>query len=484
MKRPTGMTDVPINPDFVSTTDHQRSWKSAKEYTSSGISGLHFGMFKSECLDDDLAIFGASRRSIMYNSGEAYPRWNDGVDVMLLKASGDTRAHKLRTILLLEAHFNMNNKKLAREGMWSGEKAGCIASEQSGGRTDHRANETCLNSTLILDDSRFRRKPMAICSNDAKGCFDRIVHSVAMICMRRFGVPKNPLLSMFKVIQKLNHHVRTAFGDSEGTYGPGSYAGDHPNQGALQGNGAAGMCWTAVSSVIVEAMRSLGFGYSSWAAISRAAIDLVGIQFVDDCDLVHSGHSNNTPVATIAEEMQQALDSWDGLLRATGGALEKEKSYWYLIDYERRKGKWGYKSPASTPGELLLYNDETNTREPIPRLSCHTGKKALGIYTSPDGHMSHEAKYLRQKGQTWADSLRANRIRKDDSWYCLNSAIMKTIEYPLVATSFTPKQCSKFMAPILTAGLHGVHVQSNMPRILVYTPLRYQGLGIRDPWAT
>ena len=40
---------------------------------------------------------------------------------------------KLWTILLLEADFNMNNKKLSRKGMWAAERYGCVAPEQAGG---------------------------------------------------------------------------------------------------------------------------------------------------------------------------------------------------------------------------------------------------------------------------------------------------------------------------------------------------------------
>jgi hypothetical protein len=54
--------------------------------------------------------------------------------------------------------------------------------------------------------------------------------------------------------------------------------------------------------------------------------------------------------------MQDMLDHWDGLLRATGGALEKQKSYWYLLDYKRSNGTWCYKSPAEVAGALLLFN--------------------------------------------------------------------------------------------------------------------------------
>ena len=102
---------------------------------------------------------------------------------MLLKASGNTQSDKLRTILLMEADFNMNNKKLSREGMQLAEALKCIAPEQAGGRNQHTADKSALNSRLIFDDSRFRCKAMAICLNDAKGCFNRIVHAVAYLCL-------------------------------------------------------------------------------------------------------------------------------------------------------------------------------------------------------------------------------------------------------------------------------------------------------------
>ena len=68
---------------------------------------------------------------------------------MLLKASGDTCSDKLRTILLMEADFNMNNKKLSCKGMRNAEHLGCIAPEQAGGRNRHTANESSLNSCFF-----------------------------------------------------------------------------------------------------------------------------------------------------------------------------------------------------------------------------------------------------------------------------------------------------------------------------------------------
>jgi hypothetical protein len=163
---------------------------------------------------------------------------------------------------------------------------------------------------------------------------------------------------MIAAIQHMTHYIRTAFGDSDDSYGP-IFPPDSPYMGLLQGNGAAGGGWTGISTVIIEAMRSLGFGYESWSAISRDVIKLVCSAFVDDTDLVHSGADNLTDGATLIVEMQNVLDHWDGMLRATGGALKKSKSYWYLLDYERRNGRWNYKSIESLPGNISLFNDET-----------------------------------------------------------------------------------------------------------------------------
>ena len=73
-------------------------------------------------------------RSVAYATGYSYRRWKRGLYVQLLKRSKDYRAEKLRTILLLEADFNMNNKMLGRDAMRSAESRGLLAKDNYGGR--------------------------------------------------------------------------------------------------------------------------------------------------------------------------------------------------------------------------------------------------------------------------------------------------------------------------------------------------------------
>jgi hypothetical protein len=56
----------------------------------------------------------------------------------------------------------------------------------------------------------------------------------------------------------------------------------------------------------------------------------VGYSFVDDTDTIQSGQPGGN-FQVLATRMQAAMGTWEGVLRATGGALEPEKSFWYLI---------------------------------------------------------------------------------------------------------------------------------------------------------
>ena len=50
-----------------------------------------------------------------------------------------------------------------------------------------------VNKRLLYDLSHMQRRPMILCSNDAKSCYDRIVHSIAILAMRRMGMPIQPV---------------------------------------------------------------------------------------------------------------------------------------------------------------------------------------------------------------------------------------------------------------------------------------------------
>ena len=273
---------------------------------------------------------------------------------MLVKKKGDYRVSKLRAILLYEADFNQNNKRLGREMMYYAEDLKNIAPEQYGSRKNHTAIDHGLNKQLTFDLMRIKKKPGAVGSTDALSCYNRVVHSVASLSMRRQGVPPAPIICMFTTIQKLKHYIRTIFGDSELSFGGDLWAvkvSDGPIQGLGQGNGAAPQMWAVVSTPVLEMLRSEGHCCFFKAAISGDEVSFVGYAFVDDTDQIVTSPEDDATFQEIAHRMQASVTAWQGGIRATGGAIVPEKSHWYLIDFVWTHGHWRYATEAETPAQ-------------------------------------------------------------------------------------------------------------------------------------
>jgi hypothetical protein len=52
--------------------------------------------------------------------------------------------------------------------------------------------------------------------------------------------------------------------------------------------------------------------------------------------------------------MQQAADTWEGGLRASGVALVPTKSYWFLIHFVFKQKRWRYARLDDTPGNVNI----------------------------------------------------------------------------------------------------------------------------------
>ena len=87
-------------------------------------------------------------------------------------------------------------------------------------------------------------------------------------------------------------------------------------------------------------LRTAGFGTFFNTSTTNKTIQYVGFSFVDNTDQVQTGRFPGEDSLSIAEQMQQAVDTWEGGLRTTGGALDPTKSHWYLIDFIWEDRKW------------------------------------------------------------------------------------------------------------------------------------------------
>ena len=333
------------------------------------------------------------------------------------------------------------------------EKLKQIPWEAYGSRKRHRSIECAANKVLTTDIARQEHRSMALCSNDAKSCYDRILHAIASICMRRVGVAKETCQMMFGTLEQVDHYVQTNFGDSETSYA----CIEIPFQGVYQGNGAGPGIWMLVSIPIINMLKAAGFGFKVTNAMSKEKFSFVCYAFVDDTDLVHSSEylsgEYDDDVNQLVAEMQSVVDTWEGGLRASGGALVPSKSYWYLIHFSFLNNRWQYANIQDTPGELTIRDVSGLNRVTLERLEVSEARKTLGVFIAMDGNQLMQVAELLIKTQRWADRVRVGQLSHAEAWFSLTLCMMKTLEYSFMAMSLTQKQCNQIMQPVLDAGL-------------------------------
>jgi hypothetical protein len=126
---------------------------------------------------------------------------------------------KLRKIVLFQGSFNYLNKYIGRHIMKDGEAYEQLDWKKCGIREGKKSIDQALHNVLSFDLIRQARVDAAMCSNDAKSCYDRIVHSIASILMQHQNVPESACICVFTMLQNLHHTVRKIYGDSKAGYG-------------------------------------------------------------------------------------------------------------------------------------------------------------------------------------------------------------------------------------------------------------------------
>ena len=470
MARP--VLNIPIPNHSLSS--FRKRWRSRKERTSLA-SKLHVGHYKAGCSHDLIGWLLFNLAEIPFISGYAPQAWQEGVDVIILKAANDYRIEKMRTIVLYHPEFNMNNKRLGWEAMQVAISNNQLAIEQYS-RPGRCAIDHVLNRQLSFNHFIYQRKPFGVCSCDLTGCYDRVVHSAISLAMQRLGFPPGAIQSQFSNIQKLIHRVRTAFGDSDLTYGGNTWKNFylHPPQGFGQGNTFGPPGFSILSSTIFAVLKDEGYGVKFCSALSKELFELCGFAYVDDADLLQTGH---TP-AEVNRNLQKVLSLWESVINATGGAMAPAKSWWYSVDFVWKKGVYTLADGGKT-GDIVAH-DENGTKISLSYLLHNSATKMLGVWLAPDGSHTKQIEMMKSKAMDWADYIRTGHLSPSDTWVALSTTIWRTLEYPLAALMLSDDDLKSTVWPIISVVLPKMGMSRCLPRALRYGPLEAGGVGLRD----
>jgi hypothetical protein len=355
------------------------------------------------------AQFESSLLHIPYLTGYSPSDWNFGVNVMIQKKDKIDLVIKLRTITLAEADFNFNNKFLGKQTLEHAKKNNLIAKEQYGSRKGKSVIEHSVHKRLTFDIMRHLRMDGALCSNDAKSCYNRIIHSIASLAYQHLGVPLPPVKCMLQSIQNMKHHIRTSFGDSRLTMSNNGIL--IPFQGALQGDGASPATWVIISTPLLNMLQEAGNSGYFIEPISKTLSHFVGYAFVDNTDLIQfDARDQNMSTEEVMDKMQDAINRWEGGLKATGGAIVPQKSFVYPIAFDfNDAGDWRYKSTEEIDFDFTVPDHEDNI-QPLDQLEVSDSKCTLGVYLAPDDNNKEAVRQLRLKSEEWCAYIKSGHL--------------------------------------------------------------------------
>ena len=132
----------------------------------------------------------------------------------------------------------------------------------------------------------------------------------------------------------------------------------------------------------------------------------------------------------------------------------------------------------------IFVRNEKGQKIELTLLTVKEAKRMLGVYLAANGENITQIEHLRDVAENWKEKIRVGHLIHNDAWTALTTTVMKSLEYPLLATTLTEQECSYIMAPILEGGLPLSGICRNFSRAVVYGPIKHLGLGLHNLYTT
>ena len=135
------------------------------------------------------------------------------------------------------------------------------------------------------------------------------------------------------------------------------------------------------------------------------------------------------------------------------------------------------------PGEFTIQNKD-GIQATLKRHEISHADKTLGVFIAMDGNEEAEIEHLKKLSEKFGHQLRTAKCEKNASMYTLQYSLMKTFEYPMVATQLDEGTWTAILRPTLQSALQKAGMSMNFPRDVLFGPALFQGYQLQHPYYT
>ena len=339
------------------------------------------------------------------------------------------KQHKLRVIHLYEADYNMLVGDFwAKRLIWHLENLRDMAVGCYGTRKGLSAHEPIFAENLQTSIAYSSRTNLAIDDRDAKSCYDRIPPNLFLLLSRRAGIPQNMIKILAKTLDEAKYHLNTAMGISDEFY---SHSDSSRVYGTGQGSTISPSAWAILCSVLFKAHRkgAKGATYISPDEVERIFLTMTG--FVDDTKGQVNDMMKESPASMedLRDDIQADCQLWSDALHVSGGRLEHQKSYFYILH-------WGFRG-RGTPFlhreklTMELWDWQRVNRTEVKAKDPFEARRTLGVHLCPGRNQTMQEEILRTMNSDFITTLASIPCTPFEGWRAYMAFYLPKICYPL-----------------------------------------------------
>lgn len=189
-----------------------------KDKTASAFGTPRFNHYKIAPQIVNLNFIEMFLHNALLQIGFAPSEWITVIDLEVPKTINSLFVDEIRCILLFCSQYNMINKVLGRRVKHIAEEENMIEADQYGSCNHHKAICAFLNKVILNDIFCQQQIAGALAIVHARGFYDCISHTFAIIVLIRFGLCWLYARVIFEVLQTAKRCMKTDFGVSEPAY--------------------------------------------------------------------------------------------------------------------------------------------------------------------------------------------------------------------------------------------------------------------------
>jgi hypothetical protein len=182
----------------------------------------------------------------------------------------------------------------------------------------------------------------------------------------------------------------------------------------------------------------------------------------------------------LREQLKRDGTIWSGLLDASGGKLEMNKCFYYLLTW-----KWDKRGNA-VPQTILEQKGEESpicldtTGTILQQKEIGESYKTLGANKVMFGEEKDHFKTMMKKSEQFCYQIESSKLNKRQERRAFSSCYIPTMMYSLPTTNLTKEQLFKILAQALPKFLQLCGYERNFPRAVVHGPSTYGGIGMKQ----